>query len=73
MKIFGLNILTDYQLGKLRDRSWLLCKEFTDSVTLHQRALLRDVIKPQKKYKKLYYKAIEFIDMILKNRIDLKD
>lgn len=73
MKIFGLNILTDNQLDKVRDNGWLLCKEFTDSVTLHQRALLCDVIKPQKKYKKLYYEAIEFIDMILKNRIDLKD
>lgn len=73
MRIFGLNILTDNQVEKISCKGWLQCKEFTDSVTSHQMALLRDVIKPQKKYEKLYYEAINFIDMILKNRIDLKD
>lgn len=72
MRIFGLNILTDFQVSKIRDSGWLSCKRFVNSVTLHQRAMLRDVIKPQKKYKKMYQEAIDFLDIILENRIDLK-
>lgn len=72
MRIFGLNILTDFQVSKIRDSGWLRCKDFVSAVTLHQRAMLRDVIKPQKKYKKLYQEAIDFLDVILENRIDLK-